>query len=101
MADTDPAAASTPGRGDRVAAAAFLGVTVLASGNAVAIRFSNRELEWLWGAALRFLVAATVLVVLMAALRRRWPRGRELQGALAFGLFGLTATFAPIVVTAV
>jgi drug/metabolite transporter (DMT)-like permease len=81
-------------RGDRAAGAAFLGVTVLASGNAVAIRFSNRELDWLWGAALRFLIAAAVLAVIMLVLRRRWPRGRELQGALAFGVLGLTATFA-------
>lgn len=87
-----PAGAAS--RGDRVATAAFLGVTVLASGNAVAIRFSNRELDWLWGAALRFLIASAVLTVLMVAPRRRWPRGRELQGALAFGLLGLTATFA-------
>jgi drug/metabolite transporter (DMT)-like permease len=69
-------------------------VTLLASGNAVAIRFSNRELDWLWGASLRFLLASTVLVGLMLALRLDWPRGRELQGALAFGALGLAATFA-------
>lgn len=80
--------------GDRAAASAFVGVTVLASGSAVAIRFSNRELEWVWGAALRFLLAAVLLVGVMVVLRRRWPRGRELQGAVAFGVFGLAGTFA-------
>jgi drug/metabolite transporter (DMT)-like permease len=86
--------AAPPATGDRVAGAAFVGVVVLASGNAVAIRFSNRELDWLWGAALRFVLASVVLVVLMLVLRRRWPRGRELHGALAFGGLGLAATFA-------
>lgn len=88
-----PGIAVAPG-GDRAAASAFVGVTLLASGSAVAIRFSNRELDWLWGAALRFVLASVVLVGLMVVLRRRWPRGRELQGALAFGVFGLAATFA-------
>lgn len=80
--------------GDRVAGTAFVGMVVLASGNAVAIRFSNRELDWLWGAALRFVLASVVLVAAMLVLRRRWPRGRELQAALAFGGLGLAATFA-------
>lgn len=79
---------------DRVAVAAFVGATVLASGNAVAIRFSNRELDWLWGAALRFLIASAVLVSVMVVLRRPWPRRRQLHGALAFGVFGLATTFA-------
>lgn len=72
----------------------FVSVAVLASGNAVAIRFSNRELDWLWGASLRFGLAAAVLVVLMVTLRLPWPRGKELQGALAFGALALGAAFA-------
>jgi drug/metabolite transporter (DMT)-like permease len=91
---TRPPPTAKAAAGDRAAGAAFAGVVVLASGNAVAIRFSNRELEWLWGAAFRFLLASVVLVGLMIALRRPWPRGRELQGALAFGGLGLAATFA-------
>jgi hypothetical protein len=39
---------------------AFITMSVLAGGNAVAIRFSNRELDPLWGAGLRFLLAATL-----------------------------------------
>ena len=34
--------------GDRVALASFVVMSVLAGGNAVAIRFSNRELDPLW-----------------------------------------------------
>lgn len=74
-------------------ALAFVGVSVLASGNAVAIRFSNRELDWLWGAALRFILAAVVLVFLVLLLKLPRPRGRELQGALIFGALGLAGAF--------
>ena len=85
---------TVPSSDDRIAAAAFAGVAVLASGNAVAIRFSNRELDWLWGASLRFVLASVVLAGVMLVLRLPWPRGRELQGALAFGGLGLGSAFA-------
>ena len=39
--------------GERIALAAFVAESVLAGGNAVAVRFSNRELAPLWGAGLR------------------------------------------------
>jgi drug/metabolite transporter (DMT)-like permease len=66
---------------------AFLAESVLAGGNAVAIRFSNRELDPLWGATIRFLLAGAVLLVVMRALRLALPRGRALRGALLYGLF--------------
>ena len=77
-------------QGDRVALAAFLGGSVLAGGNAVCIRFSNRELEPLWGAGLRFTLAAAVLLAIAAALRLAVPRGRALAGAILYGglIFG-------------
>ncbi|HUG65563.1 MAG TPA: DMT family transporter [Gaiellaceae bacterium] len=78
---------------DRLTLAAFVLGSVLAGGNAVAIRFSNRELEPLWGAALRFALAALILIALMAALRLPLPRGRALGGALLFGLVQFGATF--------
>ena len=40
----------TTSDGERVALAAFVTYTVLAGGNAVGVRFSNRELAPLWGA---------------------------------------------------
>jgi hypothetical protein len=46
---------------ERVALAAFLTTSVLAGGNAVSIRFSNRELAPLWGAGLRFSLAQLCL----------------------------------------
>jgi hypothetical protein len=47
--------------GERVALTAFLSYTALAGGNAVGIRFSNRELAPLWRAGLRFALAAALL----------------------------------------
>src|SRR5918994_3691072 len=80
--------------GDRATLAAFVASSVLAGGNAVAIRFSNRELDPLWGAGLRFLLAAALLLGLMAALRLAVPRGRAFAGAVVFGLLQFGATFA-------
>src|SRR5215210_3421153 len=74
--------------------AAFAAMAVLVGGNAVGIRFSNRELDPLWGAGLRFALAATLLVAVMAVLRLRLPRGRALTGALLFGLLDVGGAFA-------
>src|SRR5919106_5619531 len=79
---------------DRTTFAAFALGSVLAGGNGVAIRFSNRELEFLWGAGVRFLLAAVFLLGLMAALRLSLPRGRSLAGVIVFGLLQFCATFA-------
>jgi drug/metabolite transporter (DMT)-like permease len=79
---------------ERVALAAFLTGSVLAGGNAVAIRFSNRELDPLWGAGLRFGLAAALLVAIMAVLRLALPRGRGMTGALLYGALTFGAAFA-------
>ena len=79
---------------ERTALAAFFAMSILAGGNAVAIRFSNRELDPLWGACLRFALAALLLAALMAILRVRPPRGRALAGATLYGAFGIGAAFA-------
>jgi drug/metabolite transporter (DMT)-like permease len=75
---------------DRLALGAFTGAVVIGGSNFVAIRFSNRELDPLWGAGLRFTLAAAVFGLLFAALRLSLPRGRALvlvaaYGVLAFG----------------
>ena len=72
---------------------AFAAVAVFVGGNAVGIRFSNRELDPLWGAGLRFALAASVLVAAMAVLRLELPRGRALTGALLFGLLDVGGAF--------
>lgn len=80
--------------GDRVALAAFVTGSVLAGGNAVGVRFSNRELDPFWGGALRFALAAALLVAVMAALRLAVPRGRALVGAAVFGALNFGGAFA-------
>jgi drug/metabolite transporter (DMT)-like permease len=80
--------------GDRPVLVAFVGGSVLAGGNGIAIRFSNRELDPFWGAALRFLLAAALFVAVMAALRVAVPRGRALAGAVVFGTLQFGATYA-------
>jgi drug/metabolite transporter (DMT)-like permease len=82
------------GSDERTALAAFFVMSLLAGGNAVAIRFSNRELDPLWGACLRFALAALLLGAVMAILRVRPPRGRALAGAMLYGAFGIGGAFA-------
>jgi drug/metabolite transporter (DMT)-like permease len=79
---------------DRTALAAFIAMSVLAGGNAVAIRFSNRELDPLWGAALRFALATALLATLMAVLQVSLPRGRALRGAVLYGALAIGGAFA-------
>ena len=83
-------------RGDGAALAAFIGGALLAGGNAVGIRVSNRELDPLWGAGLRFLLAACLLGAVMAVMRLSLPRGRALLGVLLYGtlIFGGAFSFA-------
>jgi drug/metabolite transporter (DMT)-like permease len=59
----------------------------------VGIRFSNRELAPLWGASLRFALAAGLFLAVMVVLRLAFPRGRALLGSLLYGLFNIGAAF--------
>lgn len=78
---------------DRLVLTAFGAEAILAGGNSVAIRFSNRELAPLWGAGVRFLIGAVLIATVMAALRLELPRGRALGGALLYGLFQFAGAF--------
>lgn len=75
------------------ATAAFLVGAALAGGNPIAIRYSNRELQPLWGAALRFMLAALLLFAVAAVLRLRLPRGRALAGAVLYGVLCFGTAF--------
>ncbi|MEX1263732.1 MAG: EamA family transporter [Actinomycetota bacterium] len=80
---------------------AFAGAVLLGSANIVAVRFSNRELEPLWGAGVRFSIAASVLCTIGLMARRSFPRGRSLRGAVSFGLLAFTGAYAFFYVGAV
>jgi drug/metabolite transporter (DMT)-like permease len=81
---------------DARALAAFIVGSVLAGGNAVGVRVSNRELDPLWGGALRFLLSACLLGAVVAVMRLSLPRGRALLGVLLYGtlIFGGAFGFA-------
>ncbi|HEV2927689.1 MAG TPA: hypothetical protein VGW74_03280, partial [Propionibacteriaceae bacterium] len=79
------------GNRERAVLACFVAGALLAGGNGVSIRFSNRELSPLWGAGLRFSLAAALLLVVMAVLRLPFPRGRALTGALLYGALNFGA----------
>jgi drug/metabolite transporter (DMT)-like permease len=79
---------------ERLAIGALLVSSFFAGGNAVGIRYSNRELAPLWGAGLRFSLAALLLLSVMVVLRLPLPRGRALAGALLFGALNFGAAFA-------
>ena len=72
---------------------AFVTAVLIGGSNFVAIRYSNRELDPLWGAGLRFALAALVFGVLCAALRLSLPRGRTLGLVLAYGLLAFAGAY--------
>lgn len=80
------------GRGTLVA---FLIGAVLSAGNPISVKFSNVELDPLWGASLRFSLAAALMLIVTAVLRLPFPRGRALLGAVLYGVvnFGLAFAF--------
>jgi drug/metabolite transporter (DMT)-like permease len=81
---------------DLLTIGAFATTAVLAGANAVAIRVGYAELAPFWGAAVRFLAAALLLMAVAIAMRLRLPRGRALLGVVIYGTlsFGLVYMFA-------
>jgi drug/metabolite transporter (DMT)-like permease len=78
---------------DRSALTAFVGAILVGGSNFVAIRYSNRELDPLWGAFIRFAVAAVVFGLVAAALRLPFPRGRPLLLVVTYGLLAFAGAY--------
>jgi drug/metabolite transporter (DMT)-like permease len=78
---------AAPARPDRRVLAAFVAITVLAGANAVCVRFTLVELPPFWSAALRFLLAGTMLLVAVPLAHRPLPRGQQLVGTVLYGSF--------------
>jgi drug/metabolite transporter (DMT)-like permease len=86
--------AQAPGtRPGRSALIAFVAVILLGGTNAVAAKELVKDLDPLWGAALRFMAAGLILFVIAGLTNRSFPRGRSLIGALAYGLLGFTISY--------
>lgn len=80
-------------RFDTVGLLLFIGCVILGSLNFVAIRFSNVELAPLWGAGLRFLLAAAIFAVIGLVLRPPLPGSRAMRDAVLFGLLNFGISF--------
>jgi drug/metabolite transporter (DMT)-like permease len=93
VAETEALAVRTHPAPDRLSLGAFTGAVFIGGSNFVAIRFSNRELDPLWGAGLRFVLAAAVFGLLFAALRLSLPRGRALVLVATYGLLAFGAAY--------
>ena len=79
---------------DSLTLTAFVVAVFLGAGNFIGVRFSNRELEPLWGAGFRFAIATLIFVGVMAAMRLRPPKGRDLVATILFGALGFGAFYA-------
>ncbi len=73
--------------------AAFAGVVLTGGLNAIAVRQTVQELAPHWGAAIRFIAAGLIMAALVILLRRSFPRGRSLTGAMLYGAFGFAASY--------
>jgi drug/metabolite transporter (DMT)-like permease len=74
--------------------AAFAGAVLIGGANFVAVSMSNMELPPLFGAALRFGIAAVLFLLLARAGRVPLARGRDAGGAVAYGLLGFGVAYA-------
>lgn len=70
------------------ALAAFAAAVVVGGSNFVAVKYSNKELDPTWGAALRFSLATLVFLTIALLRRVPMPRGRALAGAALYGALG-------------
>jgi drug/metabolite transporter (DMT)-like permease len=80
-------------RPDPMTLAAFLGVALFGGLNTIAVKVTVAELAPLWGVGTRFMAAGLVFVALTVAMRRGFPRGRGLAGAMLYGLVGYAGAF--------
>ena len=83
---------------DRPVLAAFLGIVAFGGVNAIAIHEVVVELPPLWAMAVRFIAAGVLMAGLAVALQRPFPRGRSLEGAMAYGVVGFALTFGPVAI---
>lgn len=79
---------------DRATLVAFISFVVIGGVNFVAVRFSNRELEPMFGAGVRFTTASLLLTAAFVLRRQMLPRGRSLAGVLLYGFLSFTVAYA-------
>ncbi len=72
---------------------AFTGVVLFGGANAIAVKLTVTELAPFWGAAMRFLAAGGLMLLVVVLTRQTLPRGRSLGGAALYGLVGFAASY--------
>jgi len=72
----------------------FAACTLLAAGNFIAVRYSNVDLAPLWGAGLRFGLAALSFTVLVPLIGAKWVARADLRLTVAYGLLNFAAFYA-------
>jgi drug/metabolite transporter (DMT)-like permease len=85
---------ATANQPDRATLVAFVGAAIIGGSNFVAVRFSNEEMDPMFGAAFRFALATILLLGIMALTGRRLPKGRAAAGAVIYGLLGFGLSYA-------
>ncbi len=80
---------------DGVVMAAFLAMVVGIGGNVIAVKYiaSAGDIDPLWAAASRFVVASAIFCIAAVILRAPIPRGRAAVGALLYGALSIGAFF--------
>ena len=91
---SDPTAPTRPDNRASSTSIAFAAVVVIGGSISVAVRISNFELPPFWGAGIRAAVAALVFWLILVARRINLPRGREMAGALLYGLLTVGFSYA-------
>jgi drug/metabolite transporter (DMT)-like permease len=74
--------------------AAFVGTVIIGGANFIAVSLSNKEIPPLFGATLRFGLAALLFFFISRAWRVPLARGRSAAGAAIYGLLGFGAAYA-------
>lgn len=80
---------------DSIVMAAFVAMVVGIGGNVIAIKYIARagDLDPLWAAASRFLVASAIFAVAARVVRAAMPSGRALVGAFLYGVLSIGGFF--------
>jgi drug/metabolite transporter (DMT)-like permease len=73
---------------------AFITAVLIGGTNFIAVSFSNRALPPLFGAALRFALAALLFFIIAGVRRVPLARGRAARGAALYGLLGFGVVYA-------
>jgi drug/metabolite transporter (DMT)-like permease len=81
-------------RPDALTTGLFVVAVTIGGSNFLGVRVSNRELPPIWGAGLRFGLAALLFLGIVAALRLRLPRGGQLGLTFAYGALAFAAFYA-------